>query len=148
MLTALDAALSAQVNLLFSKMASAASGADPEGRFAKGIKNASSFYDKAADIIRNVVQTLGEDTVKVMADGCICLAQLWDSAWQEGDGDSNIRALGAVSEPALERLYQNADFLPSHTLNTIGPLLQGAPAPVSSRRQSTAPEPARRRRRA
>jgi hypothetical protein len=56
MLTALDAALSAQVNLLFSKMASAASGADPERRFAKGIKNASSFYDKAADIIRNVVQ--------------------------------------------------------------------------------------------
>jgi hypothetical protein len=56
MLTALDAALSAQVNLLFSKMASAASGADPEGRFAEGIKNASSFYDKAADIIRNVVQ--------------------------------------------------------------------------------------------
>jgi hypothetical protein len=56
MLTALDAALSAQVNLLFSKMASAASGADPEGRFAEGIKNASSFYEKAADIIRNVVQ--------------------------------------------------------------------------------------------
>jgi hypothetical protein len=93
-------------------------------------------------------KTLGEDTVKVMADGCICLAHLWDSAWQEGDGDSNIRALGAVSEPALERLYQNADFLPSHTLNTIGPLLQGAPAPVASRRRSTAPEPARRRRRA
>ena len=56
LMAALDAALSAQVNLLFSKMASAASGADPEGRFAKGIKNASSFYDKAADIIRNVVQ--------------------------------------------------------------------------------------------
>jgi hypothetical protein len=56
LMAALDAALSAQVNLLFSKMASAASGADPEGRFAAGIKNASSFYDKAADIIRKVVQ--------------------------------------------------------------------------------------------
>ena len=56
LMAALDAALSAQVNLLFSKMASAASGANPEGRFAEGIKNASSFYDKAADIIRNVVQ--------------------------------------------------------------------------------------------
>ena len=59
LMAALDAALSAQVNLLFSKMASAASGADPEGRFAKGIKNASSFYDKAADIIRNVHQRQG-----------------------------------------------------------------------------------------
>src|SRR5215471_21638086 len=56
LMAALDAALSAQVNLLFSKMASAASGADPAGRFAAGIKNASFFYDKAADIIRNTVQ--------------------------------------------------------------------------------------------
>jgi hypothetical protein len=56
LMAALDAALSAQVNLLFSKMASAASGADPAGRFAVGIKNASFFYDKAADIIRNTVQ--------------------------------------------------------------------------------------------
>jgi len=56
LMAAHDAALSAQVNLLFSKMASAASGADPEGRFAAGIKNAFFFYDKAADIIRNTVQ--------------------------------------------------------------------------------------------
>src|SRR5262249_20389128 len=55
LMAALDAALSAQVNLLFSKMASAASGADPEGRFAAGIKNASFFYDKTADIIRDTV---------------------------------------------------------------------------------------------
>jgi hypothetical protein len=56
MMAALDAALSAQVGLLFSKMASAASGVNPEGRFAEGIKNAASFYDKAANIIKNVVQ--------------------------------------------------------------------------------------------
>jgi hypothetical protein len=55
MMAALDAALSAQVGLLFSKMASAASGVNPEGRFAEGIKNAASFYDKAANIIKNVV---------------------------------------------------------------------------------------------
>jgi hypothetical protein len=35
--------------------ASAASGVNPEGRFAEGIKNAASFYDKAANIIKNVV---------------------------------------------------------------------------------------------
>jgi hypothetical protein len=55
MMAALDAALSAQVNLLFSKMASAASGPDAEGRFTEGIKNAASFYDKAADIIKTQV---------------------------------------------------------------------------------------------
>jgi hypothetical protein len=89
---------------------------------------------------------LGDDTITVMADGCICLAQLWDSAWKEGDGDTNIRALGAVSEAALERLYQNPDFLPSHTLNTIGPLLKGAAAPRANGRRPGAPAPASRRR--
>src|SRR5262245_65910027 len=49
MLAALDAALSAHVNQLFSKMASSASGPNPEGRFAEGIKNAAAFYDKAAE---------------------------------------------------------------------------------------------------
>lgn len=70
-------------------------------------------------------EVLGEDTTNVMANGCLCLAQLWDSAWQEGNGDSTIDSLAAIDETILEQLYQNRDFLPSHTLNTIGPLLQG-----------------------
>jgi hypothetical protein len=60
MMTALDAALSAQISLLFSKMASAASGPDPEQRFAEGLKNAASFYDKAADIIKSATADAAE----------------------------------------------------------------------------------------
>lgn len=71
-------------------------------------------------------ESFGDDTIKVMADGCICLAQLWDSAWEEGNGDANINALGAIDESQLEALYQNPDFLPSHTLDTIGSLLDGS----------------------
>jgi hypothetical protein len=62
MLAALDLALNAQVNLLFSKMASAGSGPNPEGRFAEGIKNAVSFYDKAAEIIKNAVPGTADRT--------------------------------------------------------------------------------------
>jgi hypothetical protein len=43
---------------------------------------------------------LGEDTIKVMADGAICLAQLWDSAWKEGAGDNTIHDLGVIDESA------------------------------------------------
>jgi len=71
---------------------------------------------------------LGDDTIKVMADGCICLAQLWDSAWAEGNGDRAINDLEPIEESLLEQLYQNPDFLPSHTIDTIGPLLQNVPA--------------------
>jgi hypothetical protein len=88
---------------------------------------------------------LGERTIKVMADGCICLARLWDSAWKEGDGDSNINSLRAISEGALEKLYQNPNFLPSHTLDTIGPLLNGASTSRANRRPRARSRSRRRR---
>jgi hypothetical protein len=72
-------------------------------------------------------QKLGEDTIKVMADGCICLAQLWDSAWEEGGGDDRINSLGPIDEAILEQLYQNPEFLPSYTLNSIEASLRDGP---------------------
>jgi hypothetical protein len=71
---------------------------------------------------------LGDDTVKVMADGCVCLALLWDSAWEEGGGDHTIHDFNSIDETRLESLYQNPSFLPSHTIDTIGPVLRGSPS--------------------
>jgi hypothetical protein len=85
-------------------------------------------------------KNLGEDTIKVMADGCICLAQIWDSAWTEGGGDSTIRSLTEIDESSLEKLYQNPNFLPSHTIDTIGPVLTGQPNTSAS----SHPSPARK----
>jgi hypothetical protein len=73
-------------------------------------------------------RSLGNDTIKVMADGCVCLAQLWDSAWEEGHGDRTISDFNPIEETRLEQLYQDPDFLPSHTIDTIGPLLQNGPS--------------------
>src|SRR5262249_34736864 len=52
-------------------------------------------------------ESLGEDTIRVMGDGCICLAQIWDSAWQEGNGDTTINSLAAIDETVLSNLYQD-----------------------------------------
>ena len=85
---------------------------------------------------------LGENTIKVMADGAICLAQLWDSAWKEGGGDNTIHDLGEIDESTLEALYQNPKFLPSMTLEQIGSALKGGPAPAHAAhgpRQKTQP---------
>lgn len=73
-------------------------------------------------------QQLGTRTINVMTNGCFCLAQLWDSAWKEGGGDTEITRYGAIDEATLEALYRNPDFLPSHTLDTIGPILQNPTA--------------------
>jgi hypothetical protein len=68
---------------------------------------------------------LGERTIDVMTDGCLCLAQLWESAWKEGEGDTRITRYAAADEQTLEGLYRNPDFLHSYTLDTIGPVLSG-----------------------
>ncbi|MFY9956443.1 hypothetical protein [Bradyrhizobium sp.] len=79
----------------------------------------------------------GAATIDVMADGCVCLAQLWDSAWQEGNGDTTIRSTTAIPQERLEALYQDPNFLPSHTLDTIGALLGAKGVVISSTRNQT-----------
>lgn len=81
-------------------------------------------------------EELGIDTITVMTNGCLCLAQLWDSAWQQGNGDNTIDSLAAIDESVLEELYKNRDFLPSHTLNTIDPLLKQGVEPYSTTRET------------
>jgi hypothetical protein len=73
-------------------------------------------------------EKLGDRTMDVMADGCFCLAQLWDSAWKEGNGDTNVTAFDQIDEETLEALYRSTDFLTSYKLDTIGPILKGAAA--------------------
>jgi hypothetical protein len=105
---------------------------------------------KPAEQAEALWKDLGEDTIKVMADGCICLAQIWDSAWAEGDGDTTIRSLAEIDEASLEKLYQNPNFLPSHTIDTIGPILTrlpGASANAHPSPASAAKAPQRRKRR-
>jgi hypothetical protein len=81
-------------------------------------------------------ELLGDDTVSVMASGCITLAQLWESAWAEGNGDQTINSLDAIEEPVLSALYQNPNFLPSHRLNTIGTVLKTTTRRRSRRRET------------
>jgi hypothetical protein len=85
----------------------------------------------------------GTATINVMADGCVCLAQLWDSAWQEGGGDTSIRSAAAIPQERLEALYQDPNFLPSHTLDTIGQLLSTKGAVVSGARNQNRTESSR-----
>jgi hypothetical protein len=75
-------------------------------------------------------QKLGDRTIDVMADGCFCLAQIWDSAWKEGRGDANITTLDQIDEATLEGLYRSPGFLTSYKLDTIGPVLQGSAVPA------------------
>ncbi len=83
----------------------------------------------------------GDDTIAVIADGSRYLAHLWDSAWKAGGGDHTIKTLDAIGEQALLKLYSDHSFMPSKTLDQIGPLLEtaGAAAAVGGNGRSSTP---------
>lgn len=78
-------------------------------------------------------EAFGERTIEVMALGCRTLADLWEAAWQNARVDEGNRIadseLVAVNEDRLTEIYDDLDFLPSRTLDKIGPLLTAQAAP-------------------
>jgi hypothetical protein len=85
-----------------------------------GIENKKQKH-AAADILWDHFH---DQTVTVLFDACRYLALLWDSAWEEGDGDTTIDNLGEIDPETLSALYVQKTFLPSYTLDKISPALK------------------------
>jgi len=69
-------------------------------------------------------ERFGSQTASVLAAGATYLAMLWESAWKEGrQAGSRIKSTAEIPEAALEKIYRDPGFMPSHTLHDIGPLL-------------------------
>lgn len=68
--------------------------------------------------LQHMFDLLGKDTCSCMADGCVALAALWASAWEEGGG-KNIadNKLIAIDTGVLKDLYNDFNFLPAYALN-------------------------------
>ena len=70
-------------------------------------------------------QTFGEATADVMADGARYLALLWDSAWAQGNGAAIAsQKLKQLDEGDVRERYIDKNFVPSLTLDKIGPILK------------------------
>jgi hypothetical protein len=70
----------------------------------------------AADILWDHFK---DQSINVLFDACRYLALLWDSAWEEGGGDTTMNNLGEIDQEALKELYVQKTFLPSYTLDKI-----------------------------
>lgn len=90
----------------------------------------------------------GKKTIGVMQDGAHLLAVLWESAWQVGNGETNVTRRGALTRKQAMAIVQNENFLPSFTIGQIGKVLRGLPAapsgqpaakPASQSRRTTSP---------
>ena len=79
--------------------------------------------DGAAAISNHLWQKFGTKTALLMARSSALLASLWESAWSEGKGNSNIQNLDIIDEELLSARYKDANFIPSKKLSEIEPFL-------------------------
>jgi hypothetical protein len=85
-----------------------------------------------SDRLNRLWQSFGGDTLKIMAEGCKCLADIWASAWKEGGGEQIAAAnLGPADEAVLKSYYNDSTFLPSVGLAQLAKTLK-APADANS----------------
>jgi len=77
-----------------------------------------------SDRINRLWQKWGEATMDRLAEDCLCLADIWASAWHEGKGeDIPSSELGPVDEGVLESYYNDLEFLPAAGLAEMGTIL-------------------------
>ena len=80
------------------------------------------------EIADGLWDAFGEATIKVMGDGVETLASLWLSAWGTDDAAVSDADLARIDETDIEKIVLNRAFLPSYTLDEIGPVLGLQPA--------------------
>jgi hypothetical protein len=69
----------------------------------------------------NMFNKLGKKTASVMAEGCVCLASLWASAWKEGNGNKIATTkLGLADWKELQKLYNTKSFVEAFRLKEAG----------------------------
>src|SRR5262249_43151956 len=81
--------------------------------------------------LKRMFDDFGKQTIELMAEGALCMADIWASAWKEGGGAVNVPAsnLGAQDQAALQSLYVQPSFFPSMSLELMIPLLTVSPSP-------------------
>ena len=82
-------------------------------------------------------KSFGTATIKVMQGGAHLLAVLWESAWNQGSGEGNVRSTAALTQKAAMAIVAEQDFCPSMSVDAIGSILKkptdAAPAPPARR---------------
>jgi hypothetical protein len=66
----------------------------------------------------------GTKTIQAMRSGTHLVAVLWESAWQTGEGDVNIKRTSALTRKEAMDIVKDAKFLPSMSIGTIGKVLR------------------------
>jgi len=81
------------------------------------IIKAFNDVDGGAQRTKHMFDVLGARTEVSIANGCLCLANIWGSAWREGQGNKIAATkLTAVDPKAIKKLYDTKSFVESFRL--------------------------------
>jgi hypothetical protein len=71
--------------------------------------------------LKNFFDGVGSQTISCLADGCLRLASIWESAWHEGNGDSiENNSIEVINKDDLQDLYLDKKFLEAFRLQEEG----------------------------
>ena len=92
----------------------------------KKICDAYNADEDPAARVNRLWTDFGDLTITRMAQGAICMADIWASAWKEGNGAAISPSLLVAQDPTLlANAYHQATFFPSMSLELMAPLLTG-----------------------
>lgn len=66
----------------------------------------------------------GTKTIRVMQDGTHLIALLWESAWQQGNGETQVKSVAALTKTQAMKICADADFVPSLFVDQIKTVLK------------------------
>ena len=91
-------------------------------------------------VVQGLWDSFGERTATLMGAGANTLAAVWDA--MAAVAGAALPGAQAFTEAELAAIYQDPDFVPSRTLDAIGPLLSApdapAPGPAAGRKPAAA----------
>jgi hypothetical protein len=82
----------------------------------KDLVEAYNEENSPAKRLARLWSDFGEKTIDCMFDGCLCMAEIWQSAWALGPASLRTiqnSALGELDEDPLINLYRDTKFYPS-----------------------------------
>jgi hypothetical protein len=90
----------------------------------KQICDAYNAENTPAARVTRLWNDFGDLTITRMAQGAICMADIWASAWKDGNGAAMSSSLLVAQDPTLlSNTYHAATFFPSMSLELMAPIL-------------------------
>lgn len=70
------------------------------------------------------LEAVGDKTAELVAEGCVLVASLGESAWTAGGGEKVAKSrIQQVDEPVLSRIVRSDGFVPSMGIEELAGVL-------------------------